>query len=83
MSQQSLPTATPFAARLRSVARALRWSVGVMILSFTVAWVGATRGSVPLVRAAVVAGAVGFMAATLCFVWLAFQAVARRGAKRS
>jgi hypothetical protein len=54
-----------------------------MILSFTVAWVGATRGSVPLVRAAVVAGAVGFMAATLCFVWLAFQAVARRGAKRS
>jgi hypothetical protein len=54
-----------------------------MVLSFAVAWAGAVRGSVVLVRAAVVAGAIGFMGATLCFVWLAFQAVARRGTKRS
>lgn len=83
MSQQSLPTAASFASRLRGIARALRWSVGVMVLSFAVAWAGAVRGSVVLVRAAVVAGAIGFMGATLCFVWLAFQAVARRGTKRS
>lgn len=53
-----------------------------MILSLVVAWIGATQRSVAVVRGAVMLGAVGFMAATLCFVWLAFQAVSRRGSKR-
>ena len=77
-----LPDTNPFAARLRGIARALRWSVGVMILSFVIAWIGATQRSVAVVRGAVMLGAVGFMAATLCFVWLAFQAVSRRGSKQ-
>lgn len=71
-----------FASRLRGVARALRWSVGVMILSFGIAWFGAARQSVGVVRAGVMLGALGFMGATLCFVWLAYQAVSRRGSKR-
>ena len=53
-----------------------------MILSFVVAWIGAVQRSVTVVRRAVMVGAVGFMAATLCFVWLAFQAMSRRGSKR-
>ena len=53
-----------------------------MILSFVVAWIGAVQRSVTVVRGAVMVGAVGFMAATLCFGWLAFQAMSRRGAKR-
>jgi hypothetical protein len=53
-----------------------------MILSFVVGWMGAAQQSVAVVRGAVVLGAIGFMAATLCFVWLAFQAVSRRGATR-
>jgi hypothetical protein len=76
------PDQNSFASRLRGIARALRWSVGVMVLSFVVAWVGATQHSVPIVRGAVIVGAIGFMSATLCFVWLAFQALSRRGSKR-
>jgi len=67
-----------FSVRLRQVARALRWSVGVMVVSFVVAWVGARRNSIGLARAGVILGAVGFTVATLCFVWLAFQAATRR-----
>ena len=76
------PAPPGFASRLRITARALRWSVGVMILSFVAAWIGATQQSVAVVRGAVMLGAIGFMAATLCFVWLAFQAVTRRGSNR-
>lgn len=67
-----------FSVRLQRVARILRWSVGVMVLSFVVAWIGAGRGSIGLARAGVMFGALGFAAATLCFVWLAFQAATRR-----
>lgn len=67
-----------FNIRLRLVARVLRWSVGVMVLSFVVAWFGARRDSIGLARAGVMFGALGFAAATLCFVWLAFQAATRR-----
>jgi hypothetical protein len=76
------PNPPSFASRLRGIARALRWSVGVMILSFVAAWVGAARQSAAVVRGAVMLGAVGFMAATLCFVWLAVQAFSRRGSTR-
>ena len=53
-----------------------------MILSFVAAWIGAVRQSVAVVRGAVMLGAIGFLAATLCFVWLALQAVSRRGSTR-
>ena len=76
------PVPPGFASRLRVIARALRWSVGVMILSFVAAWIGAVQRSVMVVRGAVMLGAIGFMAATLCFVWLAVQAVSRRGSTR-
>ena len=76
------PEPPGFASRLRVIARALRWSVGVMILSFVAAWIGAVRQSVAVVRGAVMLGAIGFLAATLCFVWLALQAVSRRGSTR-
>jgi hypothetical protein len=79
----TLPPDSPtFASRLRIIARALRWSVSVMVLSFVAGWIGAVQRSVLVVRGAVMLGAVGFMAATLCFVWLAFQAVSRRAPKR-
>ena len=68
----------PFAIRLQQVARVLRWSVGVMVLSFAAAWLGAVRSSPLTIRIAVIAGAAGFIGATLCFVWLAIQAVSRR-----
>lgn len=67
-----------FNIRLRQVARILRWSVGVMVLSFVVAWIGARQDSIGLARAGVMFGALGFAVATLCFVWLAFQAATRR-----
>jgi hypothetical protein len=53
-----------------------------MVLAFVAGWIGAVQRSVFVVRGAVMLGALGFMAATLCFVWLAFQAVSRRGPKR-
>lgn len=53
-----------------------------MILSFAAAWIGAAQQSVVVVRGAVMLGAIGFFAATLCFVWLAVQAVSRRGSTR-
>jgi hypothetical protein len=67
-----------FNIRLRQVARVLRWSVGVMVLSFVIAWIGARRNSIGLARIGVMFGALGFAVATLCFVWLAFQAATRR-----
>jgi hypothetical protein len=67
-----------FGSRLRLVARVLRWSVGVMVLAFFVAWLGASRNAIGLARAGVILGALGFAGATLCFVWLAFQAATRR-----
>lgn len=76
------PDSPGFASRLRVIARVLRWSVGVMILSFAAAWIGAAQQSVVVVRGAVMLGAIGFFAATLCFVWLAVQAVSRRGSTR-
>lgn len=76
------PDPPSFASRLRVIARALRWSVGVMILSFVAAWIGAVQKSAAVVRGAIMLGAIGFMAATLCFVWLAFQAVSRRRSTR-
>ena len=67
-----------FGVRLRLVARVLRWSVGVMVLSFVIAWIGARRDWIGLARFGVMFGALGFLCATLCFVWLAFQAATRR-----
>ena len=67
-----------FNIRLRQGARVLRWSVGVMVLSFVIAWIGAQRNSIGLARFGVMFGALGFLCATLCFVWLAFQAATRR-----
>jgi hypothetical protein len=67
-----------FSIRLRQVARVLRWSVGLMVLAFVVAWAGASHDSIGLARAGVILGALGFAVATLCFVWLAFQAATRR-----
>ena len=67
-----------FGVRLRLVARVLRWSVGVMVLAFFVAWIGARRDAIGLARVGVILGALGFAGATLCFVWLAFQAATRR-----
>ena len=49
-----------------------------MVLSFVVAWIGARRDSIGLARFGVMFGALGFLSATLCFVWLAFQAATRR-----
>jgi len=72
-----------FSIRLRQVARVLRWSVGLMVMAFAVAWAGASRGSIGLARAGVMLGALGFAAATLCFVWLAFQAATRRRGPRA
>ena len=71
------PAAT-FSIRLRRAARVLRWSVGTMVVAFATAWIAATRQSDPLVRAAMLIGALGFLCATLCFVWLAFQAATHR-----
>ena len=49
-----------------------------MVLSFAAAWLGAVRTSPITIRISVMAGAAGFIVATFCFVWLAFQAVGRR-----
>ncbi len=49
-----------------------------MVLSFGLAWLGAVRSSPLSIRIAVLAGAAGFLVATLCFVWLAIQAMSRR-----
>ena len=78
-SQGGLMTHPPdeFARRLRRVARLLRWSVATMVVAFGVAWLPATQRAPLLLRIAVLAGAVGFFAATLCFVWLGYQAVVR------
>jgi hypothetical protein len=67
-----------FASRLRRVARTLRWAVGTMVLSFGVAWFAAARSMIALLRIALLAGAAAFFVATLCFVWLAWQAVVQR-----
>ena len=79
-SQGGVMTHPPdeFARRLRQVARLLRWSVGTMVVAFGVAWLPATQRAPWLLRIAVLAGAVGFFGATLCFVWLGYQAVVRR-----
>lgn len=71
-----------FARRLRRVAQLLRWTVGTMVLSFGLAWFAAAHGMLVLLRIAVLAGAVAFVIATLCFVWLAWQAVTRRRAPK-
>ena len=67
-----------FAVRLRRVARILRWAVGAMVLASGLAWFAATRGSVVLLRIALLGGAAAFLVATMCFVWLAWQAVTGR-----
>ncbi len=75
--------ASEFSIRLRRAARVLRWSVGTMVVAFATAWVAATRQSGPLVRGAMLIGALGFLGATLCFVWLAYQAATHRGRRRA